>query len=543
MELVIVPGPTSVDYGSTIYMACVATGDQPDISWSLDGVALVNGNDFTITTSNITEGGVTFVQSILEVCTVDGSETGEYSCTALNSEGSDAGSWNVDLVGAQAAELVIVPESEAVDYGSTVMMACVAYGFPLPSLTFYKDGTPVDDSSDLVTINQTIITEGEVDFVQSILELCSVTNETTGSYSCTASNDQANMTQSWDLELTSLPAPPELVIVPNSKAVDYNSTVLIACVAYGLPLPSISFTKDGQAVDNSSGLLTITNEVVTEGGVEFVQSILEICSTGVENTGVYNCTATNDQGTDSRSWTLELTFIPVAPEVVIVPESQSVDYGSTVLMTCVAYGTPEPTISFFKDGVSVDDTSEFVFIYTTFVSEGDLNFTQSILEVCSIGLDNVGEYSCTAANNVSSDSRTWSLSLTSQPLSAELVIVPRDKTVDEGSTVLMTCVAYGSPLPDIMWTKDGVEVNNDTSALVTVYTSVVTEQNVEMVQSILEICSISEEYGGGYNCTATNDLGSQSFGWQVTLTPGNRSKGRRVLPRIMLFLYLFSCTS
>ena len=80
-----------------------------------------------------------------------------------------------------------------------------------------------------------------------------------------------------------------------------GNTLLLSCVAHGVPSPEVTWSKDGAPLMNDSR----TNIYVTEieqDGVTFVQSFLEICSLDAANdTGTYNCTATNDNGTDTQS--------------------------------------------------------------------------------------------------------------------------------------------------------------------------------------------------------------------------------------------------
>ena len=64
---------------------CVGTGfPQPSISWSLDGSPLDNSSRVTIYEEVIEESGITFVQSFLEVCSVDFMDAGLYQCTVAN---------------------------------------------------------------------------------------------------------------------------------------------------------------------------------------------------------------------------------------------------------------------------------------------------------------------------------------------------------------------------------------------------------------------------------------------------------------------------
>ena len=81
----IAPVDYTIDESATMVAVCVGTGfPQPSISWSLDGSPLENSSRVTIYEEVIEESGLTFVQSFLEVCSVDFMDAGLYQCTVAN---------------------------------------------------------------------------------------------------------------------------------------------------------------------------------------------------------------------------------------------------------------------------------------------------------------------------------------------------------------------------------------------------------------------------------------------------------------------------
>ena len=106
-------------------------------------------------------------------------------------------------------------------------------------------------------------------------------------------------------EIFILPAPAQIVIRPNQTTnVDAGNTIVAVCVAYGDPNPSITWSR-GDAVVSNDSRVTIYEELVTENGVTFVQSIIEVCSAEETDAGQYSCFAENAFGNDTA--VIELT--------------------------------------------------------------------------------------------------------------------------------------------------------------------------------------------------------------------------------------------
>ena len=83
-----------VDTGNTITLVCVAYGDpNPSISWSQGDTVLSNNSRITIFEELVTENGVTFLRSILVLCSAEEADAGQYSCFADNTLGNDTASF------------------------------------------------------------------------------------------------------------------------------------------------------------------------------------------------------------------------------------------------------------------------------------------------------------------------------------------------------------------------------------------------------------------------------------------------------------------
>ena len=190
-----------------------------------------------------------------------------------------------------------------------------------------------------------------------------------------------------------------------------GDTVLLTCVAYGdLPL-SISWSRDGSTLMNDSQRITIYEQEVEEGGTTYIQSILQICSMGADDAGVYSCNAENEGGNDTANF--ELTVARAPAQIVLHPvDPTDVPDGDTVLLTCVAYGDLPLSISWSRDGSTLMNDSQRITIFEEEVEEGGITFIQSTLQICSTEANDAGVYSCIAENEAGNDTATFELTVT-----------------------------------------------------------------------------------------------------------------------------------
>ena len=419
-ELVVVPDSASVEYGSTIIMSCVAAagfGSQPAISWSRNGQTVSMSNTendvmINITSTIISTSEMTFVWSSMRMCNLVAESTGQFSCTAANSQGNVTQKWNIVIAGARAAVLVVVPQTQLVEYHNTVVMVCVAYGFPIPTITFNKDGTALDNTnvSGFTIIHKTRSNGNGTSYAQSTLVLCNIVENDIGGYSCTADNGISTPdSETWSLRVN---IPAQLVLVPDSQRVKFGSTVFMVCIAYGYPLSSITFNMNGDAIHNSSEV-RITEVNITMSGFTFTQSVLSICGIARNESAEYSCTAKNDHGTHSQAWNIALSHIPVPAELVLIPlENQTLRGGNSVFVSCIAYGIPLPSITWTRNGIALSNySSDRVSSYDKTIDAKGHHLVHSILEICDLMEHDAGTYSCEALNTVGVQSFDWHITI------------------------------------------------------------------------------------------------------------------------------------
>lgn len=105
------------------------------------------------------------------------------------------------------------------------------------------------------------------------------------------------------------------------------------------------------------------------------------------------------------------------------------------------------------------------------------------------------------------------------PLSCPAVVPPTivlrppvDNTVNQGESIQITCVAYGSPIPSIYWSKPGcLRMGNNTNNIY-VFSDMITVSNVTMHRSMLQICNADTDDNTQYSCWADNGVTGMGLG-------------------------------
>ncbi|XP_063701950.1 titin homolog isoform X2 [Culicoides brevitarsis] len=141
--------------------------------------------------------------------------------------------------------------------------------------------------------------------------------------------------------------PPRLVTPFVGKIVDQHQDVVFEATFDGFPTPTLELTKNGNPLEMELGRVTVNRDLNTVK--------VELKNVNVNDAGRYSCTVSNPAG--SAGCTADLVvkkhvFPPVfchrlSSAIVTVDERLNLEVTIT--------GTPEPTVTWFKDDVPIND--------------------------------------------------------------------------------------------------------------------------------------------------------------------------------------------
>ena len=99
-QVAIAPPDTEVMLTNTVLFTCVGYGyPLPAISWSFQGNEITNNSRVLLFTDVLSLNGSVFIQSVLQLCGVESSDEGDYTCVLSNIAGYDQSNFFVDVLG------------------------------------------------------------------------------------------------------------------------------------------------------------------------------------------------------------------------------------------------------------------------------------------------------------------------------------------------------------------------------------------------------------------------------------------------------------
>ncbi|NWI42008.1 NCAM1 protein, partial [Picathartes gymnocephalus] len=276
----------------------------------------------------------------------------------------------------------------------SVTLACDADGFPEPTVTWTKDGEPVEEMED----------EDKYSFNYDGSELViqRVDKSDEAEYICIAENKAGEADATIHLKVF---AKPKITYVENKTAMELEDQITLTCEASGDPIPSITWRTSTRNI--SSEEKTLDGRIVVRSHARV--SSLTLKDIQYTDAGEYVCTASNTIGQDSQPMYLEVHYAPKLQGPVAVYTWE----GNRVNITCEVFAYPSAVISWFRDGQLLPSSNySNIKIYNT--------PSASYLEVTPDSENDFGNYNCTAVNRIGQESSEFILVQADTPSSPSI---------------------------------------------------------------------------------------------------------------------------
>ncbi|KAK1343749.1 hypothetical protein QTO34_014302 [Cnephaeus nilssonii] len=211
-----------------------------------------------------------------------------------------------------------------------------------------------------------------------------------------------------------------------------------------------------------------------------------ITYTRKSDAGKYVCVGTNMVG-ERESEVAELTVLE-RPSFVKRPSNLAVTVDDSAEFKCEARGDPVPTVRWRKDDGELPKSRYEI-------------RDDHTLKIRKVMAGDMGSYTCVAENMVGKAEA--SATLTVQVIADRPPPVirqgPVNQTVAVDGTLVLSCVATGSPVPTILWRKDGVLVSTQDSRI------------KQLETGVLQIRYAKLGDTGRYTCIATTPSGEATW--------------------------------
>ncbi|KAJ0032742.1 hypothetical protein NQD34_002823 [Periophthalmus magnuspinnatus] len=469
------PVVVNVLMGKAVTLECESNAvPPPTVTWYKNGRVVTETANVQI----LAEG------QRLQIKGSEVSDTGQYVCKATNVAGQVDKNFHLNIY---VPPSIDGPSEETFveTISNPVTFACDATGIPPPSLTWLKNGLPIENSESL---EMHIFSGG------SKLQIARSQVSDSGTYTCVASNVEGKALKSYHLTIQ---VPPSISgsEMPTEMGVLFNESIQLECDAQGNPTPTIQWLKDGEVIDSSSNY---SLSISPDG------KILTLDAADTADSGKYTCVATNSAGEEDRIFNLNVYVPPTidasregAEEVVTVLDS-------SVNLECVAAGSPPPQLNWLRNGLPLPVSS-----HIRLLSAGQ------VLRITRTQVSDGGTYTCVASNRAGVDNKHYNLRVHVPP-GLDGAGTMEDLTVVRGNTAALVCVADGIPAPVMTWFKDGQVLRSDRQ----VHRA---EGQVLLLNlnTTVQISKATVNNTGRYTCVANNTAGqvSRHFNLKVLEPP------------------------
>uniref|UniRef100_A0A8C7ZLR4 Receptor-type tyrosine-protein phosphatase delta n=1 Tax=Oryzias sinensis TaxID=183150 RepID=A0A8C7ZLR4_9TELE len=287
---------------------------------------------------------------------------------------------------------------------------------------------------------------------------------------------------------------PRFTRTPEDQTGVQGGVASFVCQAAGDPQPKIIWNKKGKKVSNQRFEVIEFDD--GSGSVLRIQPLRT-----PRDEAIYECHASNSAGEITASTRLSVLredqLPPGFPTIDMGPQLKVVERSRTATMLCAASGNPDPEISWFKDFLPVNTSS----------NNGRIKQLRSVSSLSALQIEmseesDQGKYECVATN---SDGTRYStpanLYVRVRRVPPRFSIPPADSEIMPGGNINITCVAVGSPMPYVKWMLGAEDLTP--------------EDDMPIGRNVLELTDVRQS--NNYTCVAMSTLGVIEAMVQITV--------------------------
>uniref|UniRef100_A0A674B3F4 Neural cell adhesion molecule 1b n=1 Tax=Salmo trutta TaxID=8032 RepID=A0A674B3F4_SALTR len=464
LEVEITPTQGEISVGESKFFLCEVVGVAKEIDWYSPSGERIEPNKPEITVTRNDESSSTLT---LYKAGVD--SAGTYKCLATNGDQSAEATVNVKFY--QRITFKNAPSPQEFNEGDNAKIVCDVISSPPPTIIWKHKGVKIQMEKD---VRFKILPN-------SHLQIRGIKKTDEGSYTC-----EGRLMARGEIDLKIIRVIVNVLPTIRVWQSEVNATAgvgqsaMLTCAADGYPEPMVTWPIGHQ---HQCEYKYSFNEDGSE------MTIMEVAKL---DEGEYTCIAKNKAGESEQELSLRVF---VKPKITFLLNQSTSEMEEQVTLTCEASGDPTPTINWsfglrtFTEGEQSLD-GNVVVRSDARVSSLTLKYTK---------FTDAGQYLCSARNAIGVDSQPAYLEVRYAPKIQGSVTV----YTWEGNAANISCEVLAHPSDvSMMWLRDGFQLPNANVTKAKVFQS--------PTASYLEVTPESENDFGSYNCTASNEMGTES---------------------------------
>ncbi|XP_005459637.1 neural cell adhesion molecule 1b isoform X14 [Oreochromis niloticus] len=465
LEVQITPTHGEISLGESKFFVCEVVGVAKHIDWfgpSGDRIE-PNRQDTTVTRNDESSSTLTLYKAGTE-------SAGTYKCVATNGDQQAESTVKVKIF--QKITFQNAPSPQEFTEGDNANIVCDVVSSPPPTVLWKYKGAKIQMEKD---VRFKVLNNNH-------LQIRGIKKTDEGLYTC-----EGRLMARGEIDLRVIKVVVNVLPTIRIWQSEVNATAdvlqpaILNCAVDGYPEPMVTWTRN--EVNLEAGEKYSFNEDGSEMTIMDVTKLDE---------GEYTCIAKNKAGETEKELSLKVF---VKPNITYIINQTATEMEEQVTLTCEASGDPTPTITWSYGG----------HVFTEGEQSPDGNVVvRSHARVSSLTLKYVkytdaGQYLCTAHSAIGEDYQTAYMEVRYTPKINGTVAV----YTWEGNPANISCEVKAHPSDvSIVWLRDGLQLPNSNTTNIKIFRT--------PSASYLQITPESENDFGSYNCTASNEMGTES---------------------------------
>ncbi|XP_016928763.3 obscurin isoform X6 [Drosophila suzukii] len=430
-----------------------------------------------------TKKGTDQIESVFDIKTFRENDVGAYTCVATNEIGVTKAPFKLALLALAPSFVKKLDNALDVLQGEPLVLECCVDGSPLPTVQWLKDGDEVKPSESVkISTNPDGLVRLEINHCEP---------NDSGAYKLIISNPHGEKVALCAVAVKPEEVQPKFLKPITGQTVVVGEPLKLEAQVTGFPAPEVKWYKDGMLLRPSPEI----NFINSPNG----QIGLIIDSAQPLDAGVYKCLIANKGGEIEGVSKVEI--VPKESKPVFVAELQDASSieGFPVKMDIKVIGNPKPKLQWFHNGHEIQPDPSHVAIV-----ENPDKSTSLIIEKTVPG--DSGLYEVIAQNPEGSTASKAKLYVapkadeTATEEAPQFVSALRDVNADEGQELVLSAPFISNPMPEVIWSKDGVTLTPNERLLMT----------CDGKHIGLTIKPAEAADSGNYTCLLANPLGEDS---------------------------------